>query len=93
MLFDCNCSTGFTIIGSILALTIGCFIGAFLVSLIKEELRERKKKVQEQGEDLTRYVMNFAVRAKLLQQHDVSNHRLEAFTRKYNYRKRKMEIK
>lgn len=93
MLLECNCTTGFTIIGSILAFTIGCFLGSFFVSILKEEYKERKKRAQEQGEDLTRYVLTFASRVQLIKQHDISNHRLEAFTRKYNFRKQKMKFK
>ena len=92
-MFECTCTTGFTIVGSILALTIGCFLGAFIVSIIREEIQERKKRAQEQGEDLTRYVMSFATRIKMMKTHDWSNHQLTNYTRKYNSRRKKMEIK
>lgn len=91
MPYVCSCTTAYTIIGSVLALTAGAFIGYIIIDIIRETRAERRRHAISQGEDLAQYMFNFASKAKLMSKVDVSHYKLSDYVRKYNFRNKRMK--
>ena len=91
MPYVCDCTTAYTIIGSVLVLTVGGFFGYIVLDIIRDIRAENKRNAVSQGEDLTQYMFNFAAKAKLISKVDVSQYRLSDYVRKYNFRNKRMK--